>query len=137
MMMPYLDANVFVFATLYSGKKAGKALEMLESISIGNVSAITSSLTIDEVAWAIIQRTHKRTSAINACKTIMMIPNLKILDVRSQDVLKALWFMEKYPHLEPRDAIHVAVCFHAKSRIIISNDSDFDNIDEITWEKLE
>lgn len=109
----------------------------MQSISSGKESAITSSLTLDEVAWTITKRTGDRNLAINICKDILDLPNLSIVDVKSKDVLKALNLMEKYPHLDPRDAIHVAVCHNANLSIIVSRDNDFDNIQEVDWRPLE
>ncbi|MCK4614874.1 MAG: type II toxin-antitoxin system VapC family toxin, partial [Thermoplasmata archaeon] len=99
--------------------------------------AATSSLAMDEIVWVAMKEMGDRKKALILCKSILEIPNLKILDVTGGDILKALWFMEKYSKLKPRDAIHLAVCFNAGIFTIISDDSDFNDIEEITRESLE
>lgn len=135
--MKYLDANVFIYPVLYEGAKAERGREILESIAEGRESYATSSLTLDEVAWKIISLKNERKEAIGVCADILGLSNLAILDVTGDDILKALWFMEKYSKLKPRDAIHLVVSFNAGIFTIITDDSDFDTIDEITRERLE
>ena len=137
MNVKYLDSNVFLQSALYIGVKTDRAKAILESIAKDESSAATSSLAMDEVVWVAMKEMGDRKKALILCKSILEIPNLKILDVTGGDILKALWFMEKYSKLKPRDAIHLAVCFNAGIFTIISDDSDFNDIEEITRESLE
>jgi len=135
--MKYLDTNIFLLPMLYEGDKANKAKEILESMVEGNLQCATASLTLDEFAWVIIKIKKNRKIAIEACKDILELPNLKILAVSNTDVILALEYMEKYEQLKPRDAIHLAVCINSGIFTIISDDSDFDNINEINREDLD
>ena len=135
--MKYLDSNVFIIASLYEGKQADRGKEVLTSLSKGIEVYATSSLTLDEVLWGIIKETRDRDQAIGICKDILEFPTLEILDVTGTDIIKAVWFMEKYPKLKPRDAIHLAVCFNASIFTIITDDSDFDEIEEVNREGLD
>ncbi len=137
MNVKYLDSNVFLQSALYIGVKTDRAKAILESIAKDESSAATSSLAMDEIVWVAMKEMGDRKKALILCKSILEIPNLKILDVTGGDILKALWFMEKYSKLKPRDAIHLAVCFNAGIFTIISDDSDFNDIEEITRESLE
>jgi len=135
--MKYLDANVFILSAIYTGEKTDKASKILQSLSQSTLSCATSSLTLDEILWVTIKVTKEREKAIKLCKFIMELPNLEILDVTGKDILKALWFMEKYTKLKPRDAIHLAVCSNAGIFTIVTDDSDFDDIVEVNREGLE
>ena len=44
--------------------------------------------------------------------------------------------MQKYKKLKPRDAAHAAVCLSSGVFQIVSDDSDFDEIKELTRVKL-
>ena len=134
--MKYLDTNVFVFPVLYDGEKSKRAREIVRSIFKRKEKCATSTLTLDEVLWAIITRTKDRDLAIDSCEDILSLKNLKILNVTSYDVKKAIWFMNKYQHLQPRDAIHLAVCNNSNIHTIITDDSDFEIIEEIRKEGL-
>ncbi|OYT53864.1 MAG: VapC toxin family PIN domain ribonuclease [Candidatus Altiarchaeales archaeon ex4484_2] len=132
--MKYLDANVFIYAALYTGKKAEHAREILRTMVEGDV-AITSTLTIDEVVWAVWKESN-REKAIKEGVRILELPNLKVLSVEVEDAYSALNLMNKYQKLRSRDAIHLAVSLRAGVFKIISDDSDFDDVDDIEREKL-
>ncbi len=74
--------------------------------------------------------------ALEIGKDILELPNLKILDVTAKDILVSIDLMERYAHLKPRDAIHSAVCMNAGVFTMVSDDNDFDGIEEINREAL-
>ncbi len=133
--MEYLDSNVFIFAALDNGNKGEAARGILHNIVKGNL-VITSTLTIDEVIWAMWKETKDRENAIEQGLRILEFPNLKVVSVDSNDVYFALNLMKKHQKLKPRDAIHLAVSIHAGVFRIVSDDSDFDDISEIEREAL-
>lgn len=63
--MPYLDANVFIFVQMSSGKEGALARMILKAMEEGMFKAITNILTVDEVVWAI----RKETDYTSAIKT--------------------------------------------------------------------
>lgn len=132
--MKYLDSNIFIYAAIYTGKKAERAREILKNVVKGDI-AITSTLTIDEVIWAIWREVNREKAIIEGLK-ILEFPNLNVLDVSSTDVYSALNFMKKYPGLKPRAGIHLSVSLNAGVFRIISDDPDFDEVKEIEREKL-
>ena len=133
--MRYLDSNVFIFAALDNGKRGERAREILREIVRGKV-AITSALTLEEVIWAMWKETKSKEKAIENGIMILEFPNLKVLSVDSEDAYSALNLMKKYQKLKPRDAIHLAVSLRAGVFRIISDDPDFDDVDEVEREKL-
>ena len=128
--MNYIDSNVFIYPILYQGEKAANAKKILSEMVDGDSSCATSSLTLDEVMWVIMNETN-REKAIQIGKDILTLPNLKILDVTTEHIMQSINLMEKYKKLKPRDAIHLAVCTTAGIFRFITDDADFDHISEI------
>jgi len=131
----YLDANVFVYAEVSServGKVAGKLLEILEE---GKFIGATSCLTVDEVVWSVIKDID-RSHGIEVGKKMLELPNLEIFPVTARTVSSALEKMKSY-NLKPRDAIHVATMIENNVFSAISEDPDFDKVDEIERIDLE
>jgi predicted nucleic acid-binding protein len=128
--MNYVDSNVFIYPVLYQGKKADYAKKILSEMVDGDIACATSSLTLDEVMWVIMNETN-REKAIQIGKDILTLPNLKILDVKTEHIMQSITLMEKYKKLKPRDAIHLAVCTTAGIFRFITDDADFDHISEI------
>ncbi len=133
--MIYFDANVFVFSILDDGVKGESARTLLYEISTGKSSAITSSLTIDEIVWILFKKMD-RESAIAKTMEIFENPNIEIVSVTPDMSFKSLLLMQKYKGLKPRDAIHAAVCLSSGVFRIASDDPDFDEIKELTRLKL-
>ena len=133
--MKYLDSNIFIIPVLYAGKKAEKAKNILKEMVTGSHQYATSSLTLDEVVWIIMKEKDRKT-AIEIGRDILELPNLKILNVSGEDLLMALDLMNKYEHIKPRDAIHISVSVNSGIFTIVSDDEDFNDIDEIDKEGL-
>ena len=128
--MNYIDSNVFIYPILYQGKKADNAKKILSKMVNGEIACATSSLTLDEVMWVIINEANRK-KALQIGKDILTLPNLKILDVTNEHIMQSITLMEKYKKLKPRDAIHLAVCTTAGIFKFITDDADFDHISEI------
>lgn len=128
--MNYIDSTVFIYPLLYQGKKADNAKKILSEMVNGDSACATASLTLDEVVWIIMNDTT-REKALQIGKDILILPNLKILDVTNAHIMQSITFMEKYKKLKPRDAIHLAVCTTAGIFRFITDDADFDIISEI------
>ena len=132
--MRYLDANVFIYAALYSGEKGDNARKILMELPYSEKS-ITSALTLDEVIWVIWKETDRKTGILEG-KNMMRMTNLDILPVEPKDINLAFKLMEQYEKLKPRDATHLGVALNSGAKTIISDDGDFDKIKEIEREKL-
>ena len=128
--MNYIDSNVFIYPILYQGKKTDNAKKILSKMVDGEITCATSSLTLDEIMWIVMNETD-REKALQIGKDIMTLPNLKILDVTNEHIMQSITLMEKYKKLKPRDAIHLAICTTAGIFRFITDDADFDHISEI------
>ena len=51
--MIYLDSNVFIYACLSSDDIGERSRNLLSSIEDGSLEASTSTLSFDEIAWAV------------------------------------------------------------------------------------
>jgi predicted nucleic acid-binding protein len=127
--MKYLDATVFVYPILYDDKKADFFKDIIKSVALGD-SGYTSTLTIDEVIWA-VWKERSREEALKKATDILDLPNLQISPVSRPDSFNSIRLMKKYPHLKPRDATHLAVALKLGVDSIVSDDKDFDGIDEL------
>ena len=130
-MLIYLDSNVFILAVLSDDKRGEKAQELIKKTILGELSAVTSSLTVDEVVWKIWKETKNRDIAIDEGLRLLQFDNLRIVGVDNNIIKHSLNFMKKYKHLKPRDAIHLSAAINAGASVIISDDADFDGVREI------
>ena len=136
--MVYLDSNIFLYAMLYSTEsqpKAKKAKEILHKIENGSLSAVTSTLTWDEVVW-IVGRTISRNDGIAQGQKLLGFPNLVFISVDESVLAQAQRLMNKYK-LSPRDSIHAASAIGKRIKTVISDDEDFDQIKEIKRNPLQ
>lgn len=134
--MYYLDSNALIYPALYEGPKATRAAGLLRAVVEGEEEAATASLTLDEVVW-ITARETSRDAGIEQGERLLKLPNLRILDVRSRDILRALKHMREYEGLTPRDAVHLATMTEHGIHSIVSDDDDFDDVGEATRVPLE
>ncbi len=128
--MIYCDSNLFIYPAIYTGRKAEIAGKILEALAEGKLRGLTCTLTIDEVLWIMWKSAGKEVAA-EWTKRLLEFPNLKVVDTRAYDMRKALNLVEKYD-LKPRDAIHAACSLNRGVYTIISDDADFDVIQELT-----
>ena len=128
-MTIYLDANVFLTAILADTINGEKARRFLSNISKNPEAAVTSALTFDEVCWKVKQIKGFGDSVL-AGENFLQLPGLSILDANQQVMANALSLIKIY-QLNPRDAIHAATAILHGADTIISEDRDFDKIQEI------
>jgi len=130
--MPYLDSNVFIYPVIYdeaAEPKVRKAKELLLSIENGKLSAFTSTLTWDEVVW-VVSRVMGRSEGALQGKKLLGFPNLQFVVADENVLARAQRLVDKYK-LSPRDSIHVASALQKRTKTVISDDVDFDQVKEI------
>jgi len=136
--MPYLDSNVFIYPVIYQAEvqpKAKKAKEILRNVENGKLPACTSTLTWDEVVW-VVSKTMGRNEAVNQGQKLLGFPNLQFVAADENVLAHAQRLMDKYK-ISPRDSIHVASAIEKKTKSLISDDTDFDQVKEIKRTPLE
>lgn len=120
--MVYLDANVFVLATLGKDSLGDAARHILANLK--QIDAKTCCLTMDELAWVVLRKVDNATS-IKACKAVLMLPDLDIVSVEYGDMWKMTELMDTF-ELKPRDALHLAIMERLGEKTIVTEDTHFD-----------
>lgn len=129
--MIYCDSNLFIYPAIYTAdRKTTMARKILEALARGKLKGLTCSLTVDEVLWVVWKNAGK-AAAIEWAKRVLEFPNLKIVDTTAFDMRKAIDLVQRYG-LRPRDAIHAACCLNHGIFTIVSDDADFDVVEELT-----
>ena len=127
--MIYLDANIFIYPITGTGTKSEACIEILDKVFNGEQEAGTSVLTWDEFQYS-LWKTIGKEKAIEESSIFLKSPNLKFFKVDSEIIQKAQKLSEEY-NLKPRDAIHTASMIVNGIKEIISDDPDFDKVQEI------
>lgn len=122
--MVYLDANVFVFATLATDKLGDASRHILANLQ--KINARTCCLTVDELAWAVLKRADVST-AVEACRAVLKLKGLDIIAVEYGDVWGMTQEMETWG-LRPRDGLHLAIMKRLGEKSIVTEDPHFDKI---------
>ena len=127
--MIYLDANVFVLASLNAEEAGDRARLLLNDVQAGRVDAASSALTFDELVWA-VKRHRSVQDSITAGEAFLNMSGLKLVAVNGDLLAIALGVMKEY-NLDPRDAIHAASAQSEGAQIIVSADKHFDRLREV------
>ncbi|MBI4181905.1 MAG: type II toxin-antitoxin system VapC family toxin [Candidatus Aenigmarchaeota archaeon] len=122
--MMYLDANVFLYALLYTDERGKTAAALIQAVREGREQACTATLTADEVAWE-VQIARGREAAARALTAFLEMRHLEVVDVTREILWQARDLLAN--GLDPRDAIHAACCLQ-KGAAMISEDADFDRV---------
>lgn len=134
-MIPYLDSNVFVFASIDSGSRGEHARSILTDIARGTTTAYTSVLSLDEAVSALIKYDHNREQAIIQVSNLLQLKNLTILSCTRELIQESLSIM-KQTTLRPRDACHVATARSVGCDVIVTDDADFNTVKNPKREQL-
>jgi len=118
----YLDANVFIFATLGKDSIGDAARHILANLK--RIDAKTCCLTIDELAWVVLRKVDNATS-VKACRAVLMLPDLDVVSVEYGDMWKMTELMDTFD-LRPRDALHLAIMRRLSEKTIVTEDAHFD-----------
>lgn len=130
----YIDANIFVYAASNNEIHGTKARLFLSKVNNGETEAVTSILTLDEVLWA-LQKLIGRESAHTITSSLLLFPNLTLVDATKNIIAEALFIYEQQ-RIQPRDAIHLATMRFKNITTIFTDDSDFDKVQNIKRIKL-
>jgi predicted nucleic acid-binding protein len=101
-----------------------RARAILNGIQLGKLSGGTSSITFDELVWAVRQVKGEDESVL-AGELFLNTPHLVILEV-GHEILKASLDIIRKHHLRPRDSIHAASALNASAECLVSEDRDYD-----------
>ncbi len=128
--MTFIDTSIIMYAAGGEHRYKAPCLNIIKAILTGKLRAATDVEVLQEILcryWH-MGEIEKGVRLFN--DFVETIPTL--LDVRKEDVLRARDLLGKYPKITPRDAIHAATMLNHRIRSILSADTDFDEIQELT-----
>ena len=122
----FIDSNVFLYAIGAPSPYRESCRTVLTAVGDGELDAVTSSEVLQELLHVRSRRfgTADATSAVRQAAALVS----DVLPVTSADVLDACDLLEQLPHLQARDALHVAVMRSAGITRLVSVDQGFDAV---------
>jgi len=144
----YVEPNILLFDALADVRFGRSSLEFLKRGSLGEFELLTSSLTIDEIAFVALKvkleekykvtkgharylKQHPEVVKALAPEIREVLDNVRrlctIVEVDESDVERMQEYMISFGLL-PRDAIHLAVAHRMGLTCIASSDKDFDRV---------
>ena len=147
----YLDTNAFYFFFFEHENYTKGIKKVFEKIQNGEYKGITSCLTLDELAYVVlmrlIEKKYKKHPAdvlrVSKSAILEFTPEIqKIFDVvfsfnnleivnANKDMAGFIPRIMEETLLLPGDCIHLQTMTGQNCKVILSTDSDFDNIREI------
>lgn len=130
----YIDVNVFVY-WLANHPEHGKIAQQWIKRAEESVKKtyITSSLTLYETTIILCGLTGKtlkdKDFITQIISPITKINGLTIIPLKPEQYLQAADLMNKYK-LDYEDALHLSTAIKTRAQHIISNDKDFDHINQ-------
>lgn len=122
----YIDASIFIQGIL---REDNNCKDIILKIAKKEFIGVTSVLSWDEITFITKKFLGKDQAEIEGNK-FFKLPNFMFVDAKKDVVLRAQRLFKKY-NIEPRDAIHAATALQSGTNEIISEDTDFDKIQEI------
>jgi predicted nucleic acid-binding protein len=116
----YLDANVLIYAASSDSALGDRARSLL-SEALQAKTACTSTLTLDEILWALKKKLGREEAA--AAVRNLLDTGLELVAVDRKDIERALPMFDD--GMDPRDAIDAAVAISRGCDVIISTDPSF------------
>ena len=133
----FIDTNIVIYAAGKEHPYKNACAEIISGIADGSFRRnIGAPITDTEVFQEILYRyalVGRWESGILICKHFLDL-GLEVLSVDSSEVEKMIALAEAYKEkgIPPRDLVHVAVMINHGTRKIVSVDSHFDLINEVT-----
>ena len=147
----YLDTNAFYFFFFEHEKYTRGIKRVISKIHRGVYRGITSCITLDELAYVIlmrlIEKKYKRhpseilrenksvilefvDSIKDVFDVIFSLNNIEIVGI-DKDIMATIPIIMEESTLLPRDCIHLQTMRNKNCKLILSTDTDFDDIDGI------
>jgi uncharacterized protein len=130
--MVFIDTNIFMYAAGSESPQKKPSLDYLSKVIAAGSAAL--AFTSSEVLQEILHRYRSIGKAAQADTLVSYIIQLgiTILPVTKEDIFIAQRILSQHKKLPTRDGVHAAVVIRNNLKKIVSYDSDFDLIDEIT-----
>lgn len=125
----FVDTNIFIYASGDSHPHKEPSHRLLEKVAVNQIEAVSNTEVLQEILYRYWAIKEKERGSYILERIVRIVP--LILPVNKKDVIRAKGLLEKYPQIEPRDAIHAATMLERDIKSICSYDRHFDQIREI------
>jgi len=125
----FLDTAVLMYAAGGEHPLREPCRRLLRQVADGELAAVTSVEVIQEILHRYTRVGRAEAGAKLARDALDLLAPVLPLTHALMRRLPAL--VERYPHLDARDLVHVATCLHEGIAEIISPDRGFDAVDGI------
>lgn len=120
----YLDANVWIYALEGYTAYAVPLKTLFARIDTGEITAITSALTLAEVLVKPFADGNTALQRLYA-ETLQDRPSLSIVALTRAVLIKAAHLRAQYAALKMSDALHAATALTSGAKYFLSNDARF------------
>lgn len=122
----YLDTNIFLYATDPKSVFYDQAITLLHSAKLQHLPLITSTETLQEIIHT-SKKAHKLKLGLKICQSVLKLAT-HLLPIDKSTITQYLKNVSKYPQLESRDCLHLAVCIVNQLPLMVSQDKHFQKI---------
>jgi len=121
----FIDANFFIYLNCFTDEYSTKYIEINNKYDL-----YTNVLVFDELIYISKKKYNVLYKDTSSFINNSILPFVNILDITTNTYNKAVKIMLKYK-LKPSDSIHVASMLSNHIDNILTEDSDFNNIEGI------
>ena len=127
--MILVDTSVIMYAAGAPHPHKAASVAFLTAVAKGDVDAAIDAEVLQEILhrYRAIGRWEDGRRAYDLARRVM--PD--VFDVSGETMDAAREWMDRYPGLSARDAVHVAVAVHLDAQAICTWDRDFDPVREV------
>jgi len=123
----FLDSAVLMYAAGGAHPLREPCRRVLRQVADGELEAVTSAEVIQEILHRFTRIGRADIGAALARASLDLLA--PVLPITHALMRRLPDLIERYPHLEARDLVHMATCQHEGIREIISPDRGFDAVD--------
>jgi len=124
--MKLIDTNIIIYALGVQHPYKAACVVILNEVAQDMEEYAVDAEGLQEVMYVLTRRS-RRQEAINRTRELMDAFKL-IIPIGPAEIGAAIVFLERYPSLSPRDAIHAAVAQLHGLEGIVSTDTAFDQV---------
>ncbi|MHA1593910.1 MAG: type II toxin-antitoxin system VapC family toxin [Candidatus Baldrarchaeia archaeon] len=129
-MRAFLDANLIIYLNTVREEGARRVYEDFFMDVLERYVLFTDALVLDEVLYISKKKYGVPYEVTMELLDDVVLPFVRILPIGDEEFKVMRVVIEKYG-LKPSDALHIAVCRRNNIEIIISEDTDFDGIENV------
>jgi hypothetical protein len=100
------------------------------AVATGQLDAVTDAEVFQELLYRYLHL-QQREKGFLIFDTFYEVMRGRVLPIADVDVERARQLAERYPHLSPRDLLHLAVMLNHGIPDIVTADTDFDAVPDV------